>query len=147
YRWMYLCEQILSICLYSIGAYVSSAGAIRTREIPLGDHQTRKDWNAMLIDVHAHLLTEGMFNRHEFWGPFMKVQGLTVGHFALGTKQPATPCSYEEAQANVLARVTDESRRKLMAVRGVEDLVMSTPFDGFMYGAGDVANGYARVCN
>lgn len=81
----------------------------------------------MLIDVHAHLLTEGMFNRHEFWGPFMKVQGLTVGHFALGTKQPAKASSDEEAQANLLARMTHESRRKLMAERGLDKLVMSTP--------------------
>ena len=56
----------------------------------------------MLIDVHAHLLTEGMLNRHEFWGPFMKVQGLTVGHFSLGTKQPVKAATDAEAQANIL---------------------------------------------
>jgi len=122
-------------------------GRKQNREIPEGTIKQEKDWNAMLIDVHAHLLTEGMFNRHEFWGPFMKVQGLTVGHFALGTKQPAKASSDEEAQANLLARMSHESRRKLMAERGVDKLVMSTPSHCFMYWAGDFANEYARVCN
>ena len=81
----------------------------------------------MLIDVHAHLLTEGMLNRHEFWGPFMKVQGLTVGHFSLGTKQPVKAATDAEAQANILARMSHASRRQLMAERGVDKLVMSTP--------------------
>ena len=45
----------------------------------------------MLIDVHAHLFTAGMLNRHEFWGPFMKRQGLTVGHFSLGTNKHRKP--------------------------------------------------------
>lgn len=39
----------------------------------------------MLIDAHAHLITPGMLNRHAFWGPFMKMQGFTVGNFSLGT--------------------------------------------------------------
>jgi aminocarboxymuconate-semialdehyde decarboxylase len=44
---------------------------------------------AVLIDIHAHLVTKGMLNRHEFWGPFMKTSGFTVGHLSLGTKQPS----------------------------------------------------------
>ena len=87
----------------------------------------------MLIDVHAHLLTEGMFNRHEFWGPFMKVQGLTVGHFALGTKQPAKAATDAEAQANLLARMSHASRRALMAERGLDKRMKSTPPHCFMH--------------
>ena len=101
----------------------------------------------MLIDVHAHLLTAGMFNRHEFWGPFMKVKGLTVGHFSLGTKQPAKAANDAEAEANLLARMTHEARLKVMDQRGVDKLVVSTPSHAFMYWAGDFGTEYARICN
>ena len=74
----------------------------------------------MLIDVHAHLITPGMLNRHDFWGPFMKTQGLTVGHFSLGTKQPAKAANDAEAEANLLSRMTHEARVKLMDARGVD---------------------------
>ena len=52
---------------------------------------------AVLIDIHAHLVTKGMLNRHEFWGPFMKTSGFTVGHFSLGTKQPSNCLLYTSA--------------------------------------------------
>lgn len=80
----------------------------------------------MLIDVHAHLFTPGMLNRHPFWGPFMKPQGLTVGHFSLGTKQPAKAATDAEAEANLLARMTHEARLAVMEQRGVDKLVLST---------------------
>ncbi|MBQ1765339.1 MAG: amidohydrolase family protein [Aquincola sp.] len=101
----------------------------------------------MLIDVHAHLFTAGMLNRHDFWGPFMKARGLTVGHFSLGTKQRHPAANDEQAQANLLARMTHDSRRALMAERGVDHLVLSTPSHAFMYWAGDFGNEYARICN
>jgi aminocarboxymuconate-semialdehyde decarboxylase len=101
----------------------------------------------MLIDVHAHLLTAGMLNQHAFWGPAMKVQGLTVGHFSLGTKQRKTAANDAEAEANLLARMTHAARRELMAARGVDHLVLSTPSHAFMYWAGDFGNPYARICN
>ncbi|KAE8236055.1 hypothetical protein A4X13_0g9278, partial [Tilletia indica] len=59
---------------------------------------------AVLIDIHAHLVTKGMLNRHEFWGPFMKTSGFTVGHFSLGTKQPSKAQNDAEAETNLLAR-------------------------------------------
>ncbi len=101
----------------------------------------------MLIDVHAHLLSPGMLNRHAFWGPFMKMQGLTVGHFSLGTKQPTKAASDAEAESNLLARMTHAARIKLMDARGVDKLVLSVPSHAFMYWAGDFGNDYARICN
>lgn len=101
----------------------------------------------MLIDIHAHLLTAGMLNRHSFWGPFMKTQGFTVGHFSLGTKQKKKANTDAEAEANLLAAMTHESRRKLMVERGVDQLVMSAPSHAFMYWAGDFGTEYARICN
>lgn len=101
----------------------------------------------MLIDVHAHLFTPGMLNRHPFWGPFMKPQGLTVGHFSLGTKQPAKATTDAEAEANLLARMTHEARLAVMEQRGVDKLVLSTPSHAFMYWAGEFGTEYARICN
>jgi aminocarboxymuconate-semialdehyde decarboxylase len=102
----------------------------------------------LLIDVHAHLFTPGMLNRHAFWGPFMKTQGLTVGHFSLGTNKHRKPAASDaEAEANMLSRMTHSARRSLMAERGVDKLVLSTPSHAFMYWAGDFGNEYARICN
>ena len=106
------------------------------------------DWNhRMLIDLHAHIVTEGMLNRHDFWGPFMKTQGFTVGHFHLGSRQPSKAATDAEAQRNLLARMTHDARRQLMAQRGVDQLVLATPSHAFMYWAGDFGNEYARICN
>ncbi|MEY2893478.1 MAG: hypothetical protein RJA98_3386 [Pseudomonadota bacterium] len=101
----------------------------------------------MLIDCHAHLLTEGMLNRHAYWGPFMKAQGFTVGEFHLGTRQAKKAVTDDEAQANLLAKMTHASRRELMAQRGVHKIVVSTPSHAFMYWAGEFGNEYARICN
>jgi aminocarboxymuconate-semialdehyde decarboxylase len=101
----------------------------------------------MLIDIHAHLITPGMLNRHEFWGPFMKAKGFTVGHFSLGSRQPKKVVSDAEAEANILARMTHESRLALMKERGVDQLVMSVPSHAFMYWAGEFGTEYARICN
>nr|WP_315242924.1 amidohydrolase family protein [uncultured Albidiferax sp.] len=101
----------------------------------------------MLIDVHAHLFTPGMMRRDPFWGPFMKPQGLTVGHFSLGTMQPSKAKTDEEAEANLMVRMTHSARRALMAERGVDKLVLSTPSHAFMYWAGEFGDTYARICN
>jgi aminocarboxymuconate-semialdehyde decarboxylase len=101
----------------------------------------------MLIDIHAHLFTPGMLKRHEFWGPFMRTQGLTVGHFSLGTTQPVKARDDDEAEANLLARMTHAARRKLMTERGVDKLVLSTPSHAFMYWAGEFGDEYAHICN
>lgn len=101
----------------------------------------------MLIDIHAHLITPGMLNRHEFWGPFMRAKGFTVGHFSLGTRQPKKASTDAEAEANLLARMTHAARRQTMAERGVDQLVVSAPSHAFMYWAGDFGNEYARICN
>lgn len=100
----------------------------------------------MLIDIHAHMITPGMLNRHKFWGPSMTLNGFTVGHFSLGTKQPAAKTD-AEAEANLLAKMTHESRRQLMAARGVDMLVLSAPSHAFMYWAEEFGNEYATICN
>jgi len=100
----------------------------------------------MLIDIHAHMITPGMLNRHEFWGPFMTVNGFKVGHFCLGTKQVATGTD-EEAEANLLSKMSHENRRQLMADRGVDRIVVSTPSHAFMYWAEDFGTEYAKICN
>lgn len=101
----------------------------------------------MLIDCHAHLLTAGMLNRDAFWGPFMKARGFTVGHFALGTRQPKAGLSDAQAEAGLLAKMSHDARRALMAQRGVDRIVVSTPSHAFMYWAGDFGSTYARICN
>ncbi len=101
----------------------------------------------MLIDCHAHMFTEGMLNRHPFWGPRMTTKGLTVGHFSLGTRRPNPPKSDAEAQANLLTNMSHASRLQLMAERRTDKLILSTPSHAFMYWAGDFGTEYAAICN
>lgn len=100
----------------------------------------------MLIDVHAHMITPGMMNAHEFWGPFMTVNGFTVGHFCLGTSQPQSGTD-EEATEKLLAKMAHDSRRALMKERNVGKLVVSIPSHAFMYWADEFGNEYAKLCN
>jgi len=100
----------------------------------------------MLIDVHAHMITPGMMNVHDFWGPFMTTSGFTVGHFCLGTSQPMSGTD-EEATQKLLAKMSHDSRRALMKDRNVDKIVVSIPSHAFMYWAGDFGNEYADICN
>jgi aminocarboxymuconate-semialdehyde decarboxylase len=100
----------------------------------------------MLIDVHAHQFTAGMLNRHEFWGPFMKAKGLTVGHWVIGSKTNFAPTD-AEAEAKILSAMSVDSRMKQMAARGVDKLIVSTPSHAFMYWADEFGDEYARICN
>ncbi|OYU72009.1 MAG: hydrolase, partial [Burkholderiales bacterium PBB5] len=101
----------------------------------------------MLIDVHAHLITAGMLNRHPHWGPFMMAGGFTVGECSLPSRQPKPAVTDAQAQAGLLSKMTHEARRKLMVQRGVDKLVVSAPSHAFMYWAGDFGTEYARICN
>lgn len=102
----------------------------------------------MLIDVHAHQFTAGMLNRDEFWGPSMKVQGLTVGHWWLGAGKAAPKAASDaDAEAGMLKNMSLTNRLKQMDERGVDRLVFSTPSHAFMYWAGEFGNEYARICN
>ena len=89
----------------------------------------------MLIDIHAHMITPGMMNVHDFWGTFMTTHGFTVGHFCLGTSQPKSGTDAEATQ-NLLTNMSHKSRRKLMEEREVDKLVVSIPSHAFMYWAG-----------
>lgn len=100
----------------------------------------------MLIDIHAHMITPGMLKRHDFWGPFMTANGFTVGHFCLGTKQPPA-ASDEQAEQGLLKKMSHAGRRQLMAERGVDKIVVSTPSHAFMYWAEEFGDEYAAICN
>lgn len=100
----------------------------------------------MLIDVHAHQFTPGMFNRDPFWGPFYEREGLRVGHWQLKTRMPQA-ASDEEALNGILDSMSLESRLTQMAKGGVDGLVLSTPSHAYMYWAGDFGDEYARICN
>lgn len=100
----------------------------------------------MLIDIHAHMITPGMMNVHDFWGPFMTTSGFTVGHFCLGTSQPISGTD-EEATEKLLNKMNHKNRRALMHERKVDKLVVSIPSHAFMYWAGDFGNEYADLCN
>src|SRR5437867_2208285 len=104
-----------------------SADRLPPSPVRCGPNPSAAQETHMLIDVHAHLFTPRMMKRHAFWGPFMKTKGLTVGHFSLGTTQPSKAKDDDEAEANLLARMTHEARRQLMSERGVDKLVVSTP--------------------
>ena len=100
----------------------------------------------MLIDVHAHQFTPGMLDRDPFWGPFYKAEGLQIGHWQL--KRKGLPKrSDAEAVEGITRSMTKEARFKLMAERGVDRLVVSTPSHAFMYWAGDFGDEYAAICN
>src|SRR3990167_7463060 len=73
----------------------------------------------------------------------MSTQRLIDIHAHLVTKAAKN----EEAEANLLARMTHEGRRKLMAERGVDKLVLSAPSHAFMYWADEFGSEYARICN
>ena len=68
----------------------------------------------MLIDLHAHQLTKGMFNQHEKWGPFWEDGALRIGDWKLGTKRDAPP----------LDEFLDETMRILAAQPEVEEVLV-----------------------
>jgi aminocarboxymuconate-semialdehyde decarboxylase len=100
----------------------------------------------MLIDVHAHQFTPGMMNRHNFWGPFMKSEGLTIGHWVLRTAGHKHE-NDAAAETALLGAMSAASRIKIMDEQGVDKIVVSTPSHAFMYWAEDFGDQYARICN
>lgn len=93
----------------------------------------------MLINLHAHQLTYGMFGHHPHWGPHWENNTLRVGDWTLGNKNPNQPhpAEYFSLEAQ-LARMEE---------RGIDMLVVSQPAHMFMYWAGDYGTIFARVVN
>lgn len=100
----------------------------------------------MLIDVHAHQFTAGMLNRHNFWGPFVKKEGLQIGHWVLRAGHK-TPESDAAAEAGLLQAMSAENRLKVMDEQGVDKIVVSTPSHAFMYWGEEFGDQYAQICN
>jgi len=97
----------------------------------------------MLINLHAHQLTLGMFNQSDKWGPFWKDGTLRVGPWILGTKKQSPPLEafYEQVMA-------PGPRIAAMDKAGVDKLVVSLPSHMGLYHAEPEFNTrYARVVN
>jgi aminocarboxymuconate-semialdehyde decarboxylase len=96
----------------------------------------------MLIDLHAHQLTAGLFNQHEKWGPFWD-NGLRIGDWKLGTKRE-TPQHLEQ----MLERWQPEPRLAAIDAAGIDKMVLSMPLHmvGYHYET-DFAIRYAANAN
>lgn len=93
----------------------------------------------MLINLHAHELTYGMFGHDEHWGPHWVNNTLKVGDWMLGNKNKEQPHPAEYFSL--------EAQHKRMEERGIDKLVLSQPAHMFMYWAGGYATTFARIVN
>lgn len=106
----------------------------------------------MLINLHAHQLTRGMFEQHEHWGPFWEQGTLRIGHWHLGSsvRQGGDEGSEERRDLDqwLENRWAPEPRLAAMDAAGMDVLVMSLPSHMGMYWAGpEFAVRYTRVVN
>ena len=94
----------------------------------------------MLVNLHAHELTYGMFDHHPHWGPSI-IEGnrLKVGNWILGDKVEGRPHPAES--------FSRENQLKRMEERGIDKLVVCQPAHLFMYWAGDYGTEFARIVN
>lgn len=102
---------------------------------------------SVLIDMHAHHLTEGMLDRHDRWGPFVTARGLKVGEWVLGTSTHRQQADDATAKAKLLAKMDLGSRIGRMDASGIDRLVLSVPAHLFMYWASDFGDDYAGIVN
>lgn len=92
----------------------------------------------MLINLHAHELTYGMFGHDPHWGPLWENNTLKIGDWTLGTtKKIPHPAEY----------FSHEAQRKRMDERGIDKLVVSQPAHMFMYWAGEFGTRFSRIVN
>jgi aminocarboxymuconate-semialdehyde decarboxylase len=92
----------------------------------------------MLINLHAHELTYGMFGHDPHWGPLWVNDTLKIGDWQLGTKKKIS---------HPAEKFSHENQRKAMKERGIDKLVVSQPAHMFMYWAGDFATKFSRIVN
>jgi aminocarboxymuconate-semialdehyde decarboxylase len=97
----------------------------------------------MLINLHAHHLSKGMFDVDGHWGPFWTDGRLKVGKWILGTKRPDRAPSLDQ----LVDMMGGANRIARMDSRGVDRLVLSVPSHLFMYHAGEFGTRYARISN
>ena len=93
----------------------------------------------MLINLHAHQLTYGMFDHDPHWGPNWVNNTLKIGDWVLGNKNKDQPHPAEYFSL--------EAQMGRMQERGIDKLVLSQPAHMFMYWAGDYATRFARIVN
>jgi aminocarboxymuconate-semialdehyde decarboxylase len=93
----------------------------------------------MLINLHAHELTYGMFDHDPYWGPAWVNNTLKIGDWSLGNtnKNQPHPAEYFSLEA----------QRKRMVDRGIDKLVLSQPAHMFMYWADDFGTRFSRIVN
>jgi aminocarboxymuconate-semialdehyde decarboxylase len=108
----------------------------------------------MLINLHGHHMTRGMFNQDEHWGPFYEDGALRIGKWVLGkkVKPPSTDDAGRDPR-NVLDdwiehRWTLAPRLAALDAAGVDKLVLSLPLHMTMYWTDPAFNArYATVVN
>ena len=93
----------------------------------------------MLINLHAHQLTRGMFGHDPFWGPEWADNTLKIGDWKLGNKNPNQPHPAEYFSL--------EKQLGRMAERGIDRLVVCQPAHMFMYWCGDFGTKFSRIVN
>lgn len=106
----------------------------------------------MLINLHAHQLTAGMFEQHEHWGPYWEGGSLRIGDWHLGSKVPQGGDAGSEARHDLdrwlAERWAPEPRLAAMDAAGIDIMVMSLPAHMSMYWAEpDFGIRYARTVN
>jgi aminocarboxymuconate-semialdehyde decarboxylase len=98
----------------------------------------------MLINLHAHHLSHGMFGKHPHWGPLWENNTLKIGNWVLGTTaRPGVDVNAEHPAE----RRRLERRLQVMEERGIDKIVLSNPAHLFMYWAGDWGTQWARIVN
>jgi aminocarboxymuconate-semialdehyde decarboxylase len=93
----------------------------------------------MLINLHAHELTYGMFGLDHPLAPQWVNNTLKIGDWVLGNKNKDQPHPAEY--------FSHERQRERMQERGIDKLVVSQPAHMFMYWAGDFGVQFARIVN
>ncbi len=93
----------------------------------------------MLINLHAHQLTQGMFDLDPHWGPFWENNTLKIGDWVLGNtnKNQPHPTEYFSLEAQ-LGRMQE---------RGIDKLIVCQPAHMFMYWGGEFGTSFARAVN
>jgi aminocarboxymuconate-semialdehyde decarboxylase len=82
----------------------------------------------MLLDLHVHQLTKGMFNLDDHWGPFWENGTMRIGKWVLGSKRQGA--ALDELLAT---RWAPEPRIDAMNKAGHDKWVVSMPLHMVMY--------------
>jgi aminocarboxymuconate-semialdehyde decarboxylase len=83
----------------------------------------------MLIDLHGHHLTKGMFHHDDYWGPFFENGTLRIGDWVLGTTRN------EDITLDqwIADRWSLDVRTAQLDAAGVDKLVVSMPAHMYLY--------------